>query len=390
VPLAERLDADLARIAPDVRALALRIHEHPELRFEEHRASAWIAEAIEREGHAVERGAGGLATALVARAGKAGGPRVAILAEYDALPEIGHACGHNLIAGGAVAAFLALAPHAESLGGQVELVGTPAEEGGGGKVLLLEAGVFDGVAAAMMFHPFDRDLLAHGTLANTYLTLTFRGRPSHAAIAPWDGASALTACTSALALVDAQRVHFRDGVRVHGMITNGGQAVNIVPEHASCELSVRATELAELERVVAIVERCARGAALACGVEVEIARRRGYKDMRNNLALARRYGEHLRAAGRAPREIDPRVGMGSTDMGDVSHAVPSIHPWIAICDEGATTCHQRAFAACAASERGLTSMLDAARAMALLASDVLADDTLREAAQREHVGLARG
>ncbi len=387
--LAERLDADLARLAPDVRALALRIHEHPELRFEEHRAAAWIAEAIEREGHTVERGVGGLVTALVARAGKAGGPRVAILAEYDALPEIGHACGHNLIAGGAVAAFLALAPHAEALGGQIEFVGTPAEEGGGGKVILLEAGVFDGVAAAMMFHPFDRDLLAHGTLANTYVTLTFRGRPSHAAIAPWDGASALTACTSALALVDAQRVHFRDGVRVHGMITNGGQAVNIVPELASCELSVRATELAELERVVAIVERCARGAALACGVEVEIARRRGYKDMRNNLALARRYGEHLRAAGRAPREIDPRVGMGSTDMGDVSHAVPAIHPWIAICDEGVTTCHQHAFAACAASERGLASMLDAARAMARLAADVLADGTLREAAHAEHARLAR-
>jgi amidohydrolase len=377
------LDHELDRVAPAVREVALRIHAHPELRFEEHRAAAWITEAVEARGLRVERGVGGLPTAFRAVAGRAGGPRVALLAEYDALPEIGHACGHNLIASGALGAFLALAPFAEQLGGQVELVGTPAEEGGGGKIVLLEAGVFDGVDAALMFHPFDRDLLVHGTLANTYVTLTFRGRPSHAAIAPWDGSSALTAVRAAMALVDAQRVHFRDGVRVHGWITNGGQAVNIIPELASCEISVRATEVAELERVRAIVERCARGAAIACGVEVSIDVRRGYKDMVNNLALARRFGEHLRQGGRQPRESDPRVGMGSTDMGDVSHAVPSIHPWIAICDEGFSTCHQHAFAACAASEHGLEGMLAAARAMARLAADVLVDDELRAAVRRE-------
>jgi amidohydrolase len=377
------LDEELHRTAPLVRELALRIHANPELRFEEHRAAEWLTDAAAARGYRVERGLGGLATAFRASAGPEGGPRVAILAEYDALPEIGHACGHNLIAAGALGAFLAIAPQAERLGGRVELVGTPAEEGGGGKITLLEAGVFEGVDAALMFHPFDRDLLAHGTLANTYVTLTFRGRPSHAAIAPWDGASALTAVTSTLALVDAQRVHFRDGVRVHGWITNGGQAVNIIPELASCEISVRALEVSELERVRAIVERCARGAALACGVEVTVAVRRGYKDMVNNLALARRFGVHLREAGRTPREVDSRVGMGSTDMGDVSHAVPSIHPWIAICDEGQTTCHQHAFAACAASERGLDSMIGAARAMAQLAADVLVDAELRAEARRE-------
>lgn len=377
-----RLPADVDALSPVLCDVSARIHAHPELRFEEHRAAQWLAEAVAAQGIEVERGTGGLATAFRARAGR-GGPRVAILAEYDALPEIGHACGHNLIASGALGAFLALARQAADLPGTVELIGTPAEEGGGGKIRLIEAGVFEGVDAAMMFHPFDRDLLAHQTLAAMWVEMIFHGKPSHAAIAPWDGASALTACLQTFHLIDAQRVHFRDGVRVHGFIKDGGQAVNIIPERAACEFSVRATDLAELARVRAIVERCARGAALACGVTVDVSPRPGYKDLVNNLSMARRFGEHLRALGRSPAEVDPDVGAGSTDMGDVSHAVPSIHPWIAICDRGETTCHQRAFAACAGSERGQASMLDAAKAMALTAADLITDSALLEGVKRE-------
>ncbi|MBL9022316.1 MAG: M20 family metallopeptidase [Myxococcales bacterium] len=378
--------AAVESVAPGVRQVAAKIHASPELRFEEHNASAWLSEALEKAGHPVERGLAGMPTSFRARAGRAGGARVAILAEYDALPEIGHACGHNLIAGGALGAFLALASRAEDLPGEVVILGTPAEEGGGGKIKLLEAGAFEGVDAAMMFHPFDRDLLAHPTLANAYVTFTYRGRASHAAVAPWDGRSALTACIQTFNLVDSQRVHLKDGDRVHGFITNGGDAVNIIPELASCEFSARAFDSAELERVIEIVTRCGRGAALACGVEVDVEVRRGYRDMKNNLALARRFGAHLERFGRAPKELDPDVGTGSTDMGDVSHAVPSIHPWLAICDENETTCHQREFAACANSERGYASMVVAAKAMALLARDVLADEELRAAAKREHGG----
>jgi amidohydrolase len=384
VPISpDRLRADIDELAPTLRDVAARIHAHPELRFEEHRAAAWLAEAIEAERLSVDRGVGGLSTAFRARVGRSDGPTVAILAEYDALPEIGHACGHNLIAAGALGAFLALARQANELPGSVMILGTPAEEGGGGKVRLLDAGVFAGVDAAMMFHPFDRDLTSHFTLANGWIELRFHGRPSHAAIAPHEGASALTACMSTFHLVDAQRVHFRDGVRVHGYVTDGGQAVNVIPERAAAEFSVRATTLAELERVKSIVLRCARGAALACDVELEVTERRGYKDLRTSTPIARRFGEHLAGLGRAPLERDPRVGAGSTDMGDVSHAVPSIHPWIAICDEGETTCHQRAFADCAASERGYAGMLDAARAMALTTRDLLEDASLLEAAKRE-------
>jgi len=383
-----RIAADLDALSPLLRDVSTKIHAHPELRWEEHRAVEWLTEAVASKGIAVERNTGDLPTSFRARIGQ-GGPRIAILAEYDALPEIGHACGHNLIGTGALGAFLALAAQRESLPGTIELLGTPAEEGGGGKIRLIEAGVFKEVDAAMMFHPFDRDLLAHDTLAAMWMEMVFRGKPSHAAIAPWDGQSALTACLQTFHLIDAQRVHFRDGVRVHGFIKDGGQAVNIIPERAVCEFSVRATDLVELARVRGIVERCAKGAAMACGVEVELLPRPGYKDLVTNLTMARRFGEHLRALGRSPAERDPHVGTGSTDMGDVSHAVPSIHAWIAICGKDEATCHQRAFAEHAKGELGHASMLTAAKAMAMTAADLVSEPDLLAAAKREFEGRRR-
>ena len=180
-------------------------------------------------------------------------------------------------------------------------------------------------------------------------------------------------------LVDAQRVHLRDGVRVHGVVVDGGQAVNIIPERAVVDYAVRASSFAELSVVRALVERCARGAAIACGVEVEIQERGGYKDLRPNFPLARRFGEHLAALGRPAREVDPTRSMGSTDMGDISHEIPSIHPLLAICEEGETMCHEHPFAAHAGGERGADVMLVAAQALALTALDVLADASLRAA-----------
>lgn len=379
------LDRAVDEARSSLTDLARRIHENPELRYEEHRAAGWIAETLERlAGVTVERGTGGLPTSFRARAGSGSGPRIAVLAEYDALPNIGHACGHNLIAAGAVGAFVALASHAAELPGTVEIIGTPAEEGGAGKVRLLEAGVFRGLDAAMMYHPFDRDILAHPALASVWIEMRFHGVPSHAAAAPWDGRSALTACLETFRLIDSQRVHFRDGARVHGFVTNGGQAVNIIPEHASCEFSVRAPSGAELERVRGIVERCARGAAMACGVEVELSLRTGYREMVNNMTIAERFGAALRALGREPRVHDTGVGAGSTDMGDVSHHVPAIHPYLAICDEGESLCHEHRFAECARSDRGFETMLVAAKAMARTAADLLDDPALLESARIEH------
>lgn len=364
--------------------LSKDIHANPELRFEEHKAAAWIADLLRARGFEVEHGLAGMSTALRARRGNGKGPKVAILGEYDALPDIGHACGHNLIAASAVGAFLAAAAVAEKAGGEVQFLGTPAEEGGGGKIKMIEAGCFDGIEAAMMFHPFDRDILAHPALASVWLAMTFRGAPAHGAAAPHDGKSALTACMDTFRLIDGQRVHFRDGVRVHGFITNGGQAVNIIPELAACEFSVRARDTDELSRVRAIVERCAKGAAMASDVKVEIVARQGYRDMKNNMAMARRFGTHLAGvAQRQARETDERVGAGSTDMGDVSHVVPSIHPYLAIVEENEALCHQHRFADAAGSNRGLTTALDAAKALARTAVELLVDGDLRKSVHEE-------
>jgi len=384
--LAVAIDRAVDACADDLLALARRIHAHPELRFEEHQASRWLGEFLSARGHRVEAGVAGMPTAFRARSGAGEGPRVAILAEYDALPGVGHACGHNLIAAGAAGAFVAAAGLAGAAGGEVVLLGTPAEEGGGGKIEMIKAGAFEGVDVAMMFHPFDRDLLAHDALASAWLGFAFQGRPSHAAIAPHAGRSALTACLDTFRLVDGQRVHFRDGVRVHGHVTDGGQAVNVVPERAACEFSVRARDGEELDRVRAIVERCARAAAMASDVQVTLSARQGYRDMVNNLALARRFGAHLEALGRRARERDDRVGAGSTDMGDVSHVVPSIHPWLAIVGEGQAMCHEHRFAEAAASEGGGYTALVAAKAMARTALDFLTDPGLRAAITAEWQG----
>jgi amidohydrolase len=381
-----RLDVEVDSLQPLLIGLADRLHAHPELAFEEHQAAAWITEHLRAEGHQVECALGGVATAFRAQIG-AGAPHIAILAEYDALPEIGHACGHNLIAAGALGGFLALARVLRQLParlpGRVDLVGTPAEEGGGGKIRLLEAGVFQGVDAAMMYHPYDRDLLTNRALATTKLVFSFHGAPAHAAIAPWDGQSALTACLETFRLIDAQRVHFRDGVRVHGIVTDGGQAVNVIPERAECIFQLRAPELEELQRIRAIAERCARGAALACGVQVQLTERQGYQSLRNNLTLARRFGAALAALGRNAVEADASAGAGSTDMGDVSQVVPAIHPYLAICDQGHALCHQHAFAECARSERGHDTALVAAKALARTAAELLEDAALVAAVKAE-------
>lgn len=376
----------IATVDGEARALtklSLDIHANPELRFEEHKAAGWIDELVSARGYSVEKNVAGMATALLARAGKKGGPRIAILAEYDALPAIGHACGHNLIAAGAVGAFLATAKIAERAGGEVVLLGTPAEEGGGGKIKMIDAGVFEGIDAAIMFHPFDRDILAHPALASTWLQMRFEGSPSHAAASPHTGSSALTACMDTFRLIDGQRVHFRDGVRVHGYITDGGQAVNIIPEHAACEFSVRARNATELARVREIALRCMNAAAMASGVKVKMTERRGYRDMINNMTIARVFGEHIKAFGRSPRETDPRVGAGSTDMGDVSHVCPSIHPYLAVVDEGSTNIHEHAFAEATRSDRAMQTVLAAAKAMALTASELLASPDLLARAKEE-------
>lgn len=365
-----------------LQAISRDIHARPELAYQEFYASQRLADALADAGLSVEKPLGGLETAFRARIRPRNGgddlPKVAILAEYDALPEIGHACGHNLIGTAAIGAGLALAAVAEHLPGEIHIIGTPAEEGGGGKIKLIEAGVFAGLDAAMMFHPFDRNLLSHEALAMHQLEVRFRGVPSHAAAAPWDGYSALSGVIQTFNLIDNLRVHLREGTRIHGIITDGGQAVNIIPETASCRFSLRAREATYLEDVVVPrVQACAQAAALATGTQVELILHRGYRNMWNNQPLAHVFGECLASAGAPFADSDPSCGAGSTDMGDVSQIVPSIHPYLAICAPGETLCHQHAFAAYAASDQGHQTLLLAATCLAQTAWRVLAEPELR-------------
>ena len=262
-----RIDARLDQERASLLDLSHRIHAHPEVRFEEVQAAAWLTEALEARGFAVERGVGGLPTAFRARLeGRGPGPTVAVLCEYDALPGLGHACGHNVIATMGAGAGFALAPLMGDFDGTLLVLGTPAEEGGGGKVTLLEAGVFDGVDAAIMIHPYKSSHPSMGTLASTKWDVAFHGVPAHAAMAPHKGRNALDAVRLAFAGIDALRQQVRDDVRMHAIVTDGGAAANIIPETASMNAVARARDARYLfDDLVPRLENVFEGAALMTG-----------------------------------------------------------------------------------------------------------------------------
>ena len=365
-----------------VTVLSHEIHEHPEPKFEEHFASGLLARAVRELGLKVETGVGGLKTAFRAEFGQGDGPTVAILAEYDALPN-GHSCGHNLICGAALTAAAGLAAMRGKLPGRIVLLGTPAEEGGGGKIILLDKGVLKGVDAAMMAHPYDSEYSSIPALATQHLRISFHGRAAHAAAGPWDGASALSAVIQTFQSVDAARLHLRDMSRVHGIITNGGQAVNIIPELTQCEFLARATTSSYAAEIAARIVRCAKAAAAATGVRVEHQVIGGYKNMVNNRTMAAVYERHSATLGTPTHAAPPGMPTGSTDMGDVSHGIPSIHPLFQISDTGKGNCHEDTFVKYADSERGYAAMIRVAKAMAMTAYDLLAQPELLKEAKAE-------
>jgi amidohydrolase len=362
-------------------ATSRSIHDRPEPRFEEVFAAEQLTGAAAAMGLQVERGIAGLKTAFRAEFG-GHGPTVAIFAEYDALPN-GHSCGHNLIAGAALAAIAGLHAVAPQLKGKIVFMGTPAEEGGGGKVILMNRGALKGVDAAMMAHPMDCEWSTMPALATHGVRLKFRGKASHAAIAPWDGSSALAAMLLTFHAVDMARLHFRDGSRVHGIITNGGQAANIIPELTECQFTTRAYTSKYAEEMAQRVIQCARGAAMAVGTQVEESNFSGYKNMVTNLSVAHRYAQHSQALGTP--SPDPPLGLptGSTDMGDISHRMVAIHPVFAISSPGEGTCHEDAFVRHADSPRGYDAMTRVAKALAMTAYDLLAEPELLASAKAE-------
>ena len=373
---------EIDKLSEELWDLALRIHAHPELGFEEYQASTWLSEALEKGGFRVERGVGGLPTAFRAvHPAEKPGPRIAILAEYDALPELGHACGHNLIAAIAVGAALGLAPFKEKLPGALLVIGTPAEEGGGGKIKLIQAGVFRDVDAAMMVHPADQTLVDRGSLAITEVKIEFHGKAAHASSEPEKGINALDAVIQTFVALNALRQHIKEGSRIHGIITHGGVKPNIVPEYAAALFYVRAPENTYRDELVEKLRKCAEGAALATGARLVFTKvGHEYKAIRPNKTMARIFGRYLAELGYPPEE--PKGGMGSTDMGDVSWEVPAIHPYIRICS-GEIPGHSREFAEAAKSEAAKTAMLAAAKAVAATCLELWTDPELFREVQEE-------
>ena len=345
-------------------AVSHDIHAHPEENFAEHHAHDLLTTALADEGFEVTRGAFDIPTAFEATWGT-DGPIVAVFCEYDALPSIGHACGHNIIAAAGLGAALGAATVADSLGGRLRILGSPAEEGGGGKVFMIERGALDGVDAAMMIHPADVDLRWMTAIAIQQLTITWTGRAAHAAAHPWDGRNALDAAVLGYMNVAALRQHIRPDERVHGIFTDGGDKPNIVPASASMHWFVRAGDMDRLEllkpRVLAALT--AGGEATGCDVTHEWLEP-AYADLRRNRPFEDLYATNSAALGRSVVEPGEDGGVvGSTDMGNVSQVVPSIHPMVAVAPRGIGI-HTPGFTECAASPEGDRGVLDGAKAMA--------------------------
>lgn len=359
-------------------ALSHRIHAHPELGFEEEKASTWLCETLTDAGFAVEKGICDLPTAFIARAGS--GPlHIAICAEYDCLPGIGHACGHNIIAATSVGAGIAAAKVADEIGLTISVIGTPAEEGGGGKILLLERGAFTGMHAAMMVHPTPTDVVELPIIAATHFEVRYTGKEAHASAFPELGINAADALTVAQTAIGLLRQHIRQTDRIHGIITKGGEAPNIVPAHTTAQYIVRAKTLDQLGEIRAKVVRCFEAGALATGAKLEIrGGEKPYAEMRHDPEMATIYRRNAEALGRTfPDPSAPHQrAAASTDMGNVSLVLPSIHPAIGINSLPAVN-HQLEFTAHCITEAADKALSDGALAMAWTAIDLATDTGVR-------------
>jgi amidohydrolase len=365
----------------DMIALSHRIHAHPELGFEEEKAVAWLSETLSDAGFAVETGICDMPTAFIGRVG--GGPlHIAICAEYDCLPGIGHACGHNIIAASAIGAGIAIAKIADDVGLTVSVIGTPAEEVGdaGGKILLLERGAFEGVHAAMMVHPAPMDIVDPSIIACSTFQVHYTGKETHASAFPERGINAADALTVAQTAIGLLRQHIHATDRIHGIITKGGDAPNVIPAHTEAQYIVRAKTLGELNDIRAKVLRCFEAGALATGAQLDIVGgEKPYAELHSDPDIAAAYQNNAETLGRTFPDLGPaRERMaGSTDMGNVSLAFPSIHPCIGI-DSLPAVNHQPGFTAHCITKAADKAIVDGALAMAWTAIDLATNTPVRD------------
>ncbi|AFM16026.1 amidohydrolase [Mycolicibacterium chubuense NBB4] len=349
----------------DLVELSHSIHAEPELAFAEHRSCAKTQTLVAERGFEITGGVAGLDTAF--RAVYGSGPlTVGICAEYDALPGIGHACGHNIIAASAVGTALALAEVADDLGLTVVLLGTPAEESGGGKALMLDAGAFDDIAATVMLHPGPIDIAAARSLALSEVTIRYTGRESHAAVAPYLGINAADAVTVAQVAIGLLRQQLAPGQMVHGIVSDGGQASNVIPAHAELRYTMRALASESLRDLESRMAGCFAAGAVATGCEHVVDEMApAYAELRPDAWLSAALRAEMVRLGRTPvpEEVEASVPLGSTDMGNVTQVMPGIHPVVGI-DAGGASIHQPAFAAAAAGQSADTAVLEGATMLA--------------------------
>lgn len=388
----EKVAAAVDRLADDLEQLSHRIHDHPELAFKEEQAHAWLTEFLETHGARVERGVGGLPTAFRATiAGTAAGPTIAIMAEYDALPGIGHACGHNVIAtaGTGAGAALAVALGTLPVAGRVQVIGTPAEEGGAGKVKLMNAGVFRDVDAAMMVHGRCGTQVWRPSLGIIKVKAEFFGKAAHASSWPWRGVNALNAVIGLFNALDAMRQQIRPDARVHGIISNGGAQPNIIPEYTSAEFYLRALDKDYCRELLRRFEGCAEGAATASGCTVKVTPDPIIHDpLKPNPTMAGLFEQNLGIIGFPVDPDDGQAGYGSTDCGNVSQALPTIHPYVRISPDGVPG-HSREFADWARSPIARAGMVAGAKALALTALDLLMSPEALQRAKEDFQGATR-
>jgi amidohydrolase len=371
------------RQAEELESLSRAIHDNPELGYQETKACARLSRFLEAQGFAVERGVGGVETAFRATLATGDGPTVAILCEYDALPGIGHACGHNVIAAAGAGAGAALAAvKGELPRGRVQIIGTPAEEGGGGKVKLIAAGVFRDVDCAMMIHGFDRTLLHQDLLGIVRATFEFKGKAAHASADPWAGVNALDACVQLYNAVSMLRQQTRPDCRIHGIITSGGAAPNIIPEYAAATFYVRAPRLTTMWALYERVAACAEAAARATGAELTVTKHDNvYEPLLKNQTLLDLFAANMARVGLTEGEPIPDR-LGSSDIGNVSQVIPAIQPMVGIAPAGMAI-HTRDFAEAAVQPLAVAGLVAAAKTMAMTTYDLLADPARVEAAKAE-------
>lgn len=374
----ERIDRTLDRAAPELIALSHSIHAEPELAFAEHRSVAKILDVLRAADFEIDAAVVGIDTAFTASFGS-GELVIGVCAEYDALPEIGHACGHNIIAASAVGAALALAPLADELGITVRVIGTPAEESGGGKVLMLERGVFDGIGAAMMVHPGPFDAVGATSLALSDIAVRFTGRAAHASAAPEWGINAGDAVTISQVALGLLRQHLSPGQQLHGIVSDGGVAPNIVPGHAELLYYLRADSTSSLESLTAKAYACFEAGALATGCSHEIRTvSPTYAALTPDPWLVAAFRREVHAMGRVPLtpEMEGSRPLGSTDMGNVTNVLPGIHPVIGL-DAGGAVTHQPEFASACITDSADLALLDGARGLARTAARAAVDAQTR-------------